>query len=182
MLPAARFALKGGIRTRKRPATFILAVATVLAGFPPTMVAVIGFSGQSIPISDLLIMVLVSIVAFLSQLLWATPNIYTELEGKSWIFVASRPRGRTALFLGKYLSAVGFSFAVCFISISLCLAIRTYAPPQSMENPFPVFSETVCSHSRLATSFLNKCHCCSEIILLGSKHIYETLFNTITCL
>lgn len=101
-------------------------VAIVLAGFPPVMVTVIGMSGGEIPLTDLLIIVLVSIVGLLAQLLWATSNVYTELEGKSWIFIASRPRGRIALFLGKYLAAIVFTFAVCFVAISLCLAIRTY--------------------------------------------------------
>lgn len=110
-------------------------VGAVLAGFPPAMVTVIRFSGSPIPISNLLIISLVGIVAVLAQLLWATPNVYSELEGKSWIFLASRPRGRIALFLGKYLSAVCFSFAVCLIAITLCLAARTYLPPQSMVNP-----------------------------------------------
>ena len=106
-------------------------VAAILAGFPPAMVTVITIagrrSGDQLPLDNLLIIILVSIVGLLSQLLWATPNVYTELEGKSWIFIASRPRGRISLFLGKYLSAVAFSFAVCFIAISLCLGIRTYA-------------------------------------------------------
>ena len=103
-----------------------LMVASVLAGFPPVMVTVIGLSGGEIPLTDLLIIVLVSIVGLLAQMLWATSNVYAELEGKSWIFLASRPQGRISLFLGKYIAAVGFSFAVCFIAISACLAIRTY--------------------------------------------------------
>ncbi len=111
-------------------------VVAVLAGFPPAMVTVIRFSGSPIPISNLLIISLVGIVGLLAQLLWATPNVYSELEGKSWIFLASRPRGRIALFLGKYLSAVFFSFTVCLIAVGLCLAARTYLPPQSMLNPF----------------------------------------------
>lgn len=110
-------------------------VASILAGFPPAMVTVIGFSGQEIPLHDMLILTLVSIVAILAQLLWATPNVYTELEAKSWIFLASRPRGRIALFLGKYLSAVAFSFAVCFGAITLCLILRTYIRSTEV-NPF----------------------------------------------
>jgi hypothetical protein len=115
-------------------------VAAVLAGFPPAMVAVISLTGRSIPITDLLIISLVGIVAMLAQLLWATPNVYSELEGKSWIFIASRPRGRIALFLGKYLSAVAFSLLVCLVAISLCLAIRTYVPPATMVNPLPAWA------------------------------------------
>ncbi len=103
-----------------------LMVASVLAGFPPAMVAVIGLSGGGVPLTDLLIIVLVGIVGLLAQLLWATSNVFTELEGKSWIFLASRPRGRISLFLGKYVSAVAFSFAVCFVAITLSIVFRTY--------------------------------------------------------
>ena len=109
-------------------------VTLVLAGFPPAMIAVIGLSGRSIPLKDLLIVTLVAIVSLLAQLLWATSNVYSELEGKSWIFLASRPRGRISLFLGKYFSAVAFSFAVCLIAISLSLGIRTYLM-STMVNP-----------------------------------------------
>lgn len=122
-------------------------VAAVLAAFPPAMVVVIAIAGRvsgELPLEDLLIIILVGIVGLLAQLLWATPNVYSELEGKSWIFLASRPRGRIALFLGKYLSAVAFSFAVCFVAISLCLAIRTYAL-QTMVNPFFTWVGMICS-------------------------------------
>ena len=108
-----------------------LLVAAVLAGFPPAMITVIWQagrrSGNVVPLDDLLIFILVSIVALLAQLLWATPNVYSELEAKSWIFVASRPGGRIALFLGKYLAAVFFGFSVCYVSVSACLVIRAIA-------------------------------------------------------
>ena len=109
--------------------------ASILAAFPPAMITVIGLSGHEIPLHDLLILILVSIVAILAQLLWATTNVYSELEAKSWIFLASRPRGRIALFLGKYLSSVLFSFTVCSIAISLCLILRTYIRSTEV-NPF----------------------------------------------
>ena len=112
-----------------------LALAGVLSLFPPTMLFFTTVSGSNLPITELLILILVGMVSVLAQLLWATPNVYSELEGKSWIFLASRPRGRIALFLGKYVSSVVFSYAICFIAITLCLAIKTYVPPRAMTNP-----------------------------------------------
>ena len=114
-----------------------LMLAAILSLFPPTMLFFTSVTGSDLPISEYLILILVGMVSVLSQLLWATPNIYSELEGKSWIFLASRPRGRISLFLGKYLSSVLFSFAICVIAISTCLAIKTYVPPYSSTNPFP---------------------------------------------
>lgn len=102
-------------------------VAAVLSLFPPAMVFLLLFvaftqNAQEI-IGELKMMVvlLVSLVCVLSILLWATPNVYSELEGKSWIFSASRPKGRTSLLLGKYLASVFYSFMVCEIAICLSL-------------------------------------------------------------
>ena len=114
-----------------------ITLAVILSLFPPTMLFFTSVSGGELPITDLLILILVGMVSVLAQLLWATPNVYSELEGKSWIFLASRPRGRISLFLGKYLSSVFFSFAICLIAITLCLFIKTYVPPRTMTNPFP---------------------------------------------
>jgi ABC-type transport system involved in multi-copper enzyme maturation permease subunit len=115
-----------------------VAVVLVLSLFPPAMIAAIGLSGRAhanpIPMSDFLIVVLVGIVGILAQLLWATSAVHSELEGKSWIFLASRPRGRISLFLGKYLAAVAFSFAVCLLAASGCLIVRTYVA-KTMVNP-----------------------------------------------
>ena len=114
-----------------------LMLAAVLSLFPPTMLFFTSVSGSQLPITDLFILILVGIVSILAQLLWATPNVYSELEGKSWIFLASRPRGRIALFLGKYASSVIFSYGICVIAITLCLFIKTYVPPASWANPIP---------------------------------------------
>jgi ABC-type transport system involved in multi-copper enzyme maturation permease subunit len=42
----------------------------------------------------------------LGLLLWATPAIGAELEAQSWINLAVRPHGRTAVAMGKYAVAV----------------------------------------------------------------------------
>ena len=73
--------------------------------------------------STFLTILLVSIVCLLSLLLWATPNVHSELEGKSWSFIASRPGGRVSVFLGKFLASFLVSFAISLIAISLCVLI-----------------------------------------------------------
>lgn len=69
------------------------------------------------------IVLLVSLVCLLSLLLWAPANIYTELEGKSWGYIASRPGGRIGSFVGKFLTAVLVSFLVSVIAISVSLMV-----------------------------------------------------------
>ena len=104
-----------------------LAVTTILALFPPVMLSLIfagfRFSSETFEFPLFVTVLFVSIVCLLGMLLWATPNVYSELEGKSWIFVASRPRGRISILLGKYLASVLFGFTVCFASITGCLLV-----------------------------------------------------------
>ena len=73
-------------------------------------------------VSQTLILLLVGLVTVLSLLLWATPNVHSELEGKSWVFIASRPGGRISNFLGKYMAAVYSSFLVSWASATLQVA------------------------------------------------------------
>jgi hypothetical protein len=115
-------------------------VSLVLALFPPLMVSLI-FGGTRLAenvvqnddvidgISSIqahtpfAIIFLVSLVCLLSLLLWATPNVYSELEGKSWGFISSRPGGRMAIFLGKFLSAIMVSFVISMIAMSLSMLV-----------------------------------------------------------
>jgi len=45
------------------------------------------------------------IICLLQLLLWATPWLYSELEGKTWTYLAVRPGGKSAVLMGKYLAA-----------------------------------------------------------------------------
>ena len=120
-----------------------IAVSVVLALFPPTMLTLmIGATkvaqasinsvdkpgvAREIQIvqgfAPFAIVFLVSLVCLLSLLLWATPNVYSELEGKSWSFIASRPGGRISTYLGKFLASVLVSFGVALIALSLSVLI-----------------------------------------------------------
>lgn len=116
------------------------AVSIVLALFPPVMLTLLILGTQVTQrrvadaevqqamstvqdMSTLVTVLLVAIVCLLSLLLWATPNVHTELEGKSWNFVASRPGGRVSVFLGKFLASLLVSFAISLIAISLCVLV-----------------------------------------------------------
>ena len=109
------------------------AVSVVLALFPPVMMGllILGTEMSGEPqaragiqeFSKLITILLVSLVCILSLLLWATPNVSSELEGKSWNFVASRPGGRISIFLGKFLASFLISFAISVSAISLCILL-----------------------------------------------------------
>ena len=116
------------------------AVSVVLAIFPPTMLGLLvfgalfaesrGVEGGTVTtviqeVARLLILFMVSLVCLLSLMLWATPNVHSELEGKSWSFIASRPGGRISIFLGKFLAAFFVAFCISLIAISLCVLIAS---------------------------------------------------------
>ena len=117
-----------------------IAVSVVLAMFPPIMLGLMTFGatvaeevsrGQSISaladFASFLIVFLVALVLLLSLLLWATPTVYSELEGKSWSFIASRPGGRVSMFLGKFLASVLVGFAIATFAVSTCVAIAHFS-------------------------------------------------------
>lgn len=108
-------------------------VSLLLALFPPVMLSLLilgteaagGAQARSVlqDFAKLITILLVSLVCLLSVLLWATPNVYSELEGKSWGFIASRPGGRVALFLGKFFASFLVSYGISILAISLCVVL-----------------------------------------------------------
>ena len=105
-----------------------IAVSSVLALFPPAMLfLLVSFSkfgdAPAIQYPQFIATMFIFMVCLLSSLLWATPNVYSELEGKSWVFTACRPRGRISMVIGKYLASLIFSFGVCLVAVTLCVAI-----------------------------------------------------------
>ena len=109
-----------------------ISVSIGMALFPPAMLSLLIFGAkvssadggaQMIDSAQFLAVFLSALVLLLSLLLWATPNVYSELEGKSWLFVASRPAGRTLIFLGKFMASVVVSLAICFTAITLCVLV-----------------------------------------------------------
>ena len=106
----------------------------MLTLFPPLMLLLVitNPAGDSrvdevfsrvLPFMTFAVVFLVALVCLLSLLLWATPNVQSELEGKSWSFVAVRPGGRIGSFLGKFLTAVLVSWTVSTIAATGCVLV-----------------------------------------------------------
>jgi len=106
-----------------------LSVSSILALFPPLMLVLmlsISQSSNTFSITEFLIVFLVALVCMLSLLLWATPNVSAELEGRSWMFIASRPQGRISNVLGKYFASLAFSFAICLIATTVSIPMAVF--------------------------------------------------------
>ena len=63
------------------------------------------------------------VVCLLGLLLWATPVVSTEIEGQTWSYLALRPSGRREVILGKYLTAVVWSFSATVVSSTLSVVL-----------------------------------------------------------
>jgi ABC-type transport system involved in multi-copper enzyme maturation permease subunit len=63
------------------------------------------------------------VITLLGLLLWATPIVQAELEGRTWIYLAVRPRGRASVLLGKYLTAVIWTTLAGWTSATICVGI-----------------------------------------------------------
>ena len=105
-----------------------LSIFVVLSLFPPAIMAINLFGpGLDAAAAPVIIGVTVMMVGILAELLWATPIVYGELEGKTWLFLAVRPRGIMAVLLGKYLIAVLWTMAVCSIAMTICVLLAATA-------------------------------------------------------
>ena len=67
------------------------------------------------------------LVSMLGTLLWTTPAVSTELERRSWVYLAVRPNGGTAVILGKYLAAVTWVIPPALIGLSVSVPLTGLA-------------------------------------------------------
>jgi ABC-type transport system involved in multi-copper enzyme maturation permease subunit len=103
-----------------------IAFGLALALFPAAIVALLQYEGAELRgqrVGLVLFALVPQIVTLVSLLLWATPAVYGELEGQTWVYLAVRPAGKTALLLGKYLTAILWTFLVDVVAVSIALAI-----------------------------------------------------------
>ncbi len=102
----------------------------VLALFPPAMIGILAWSEFSPPREGWVILLYImcpSVISMLGLLLWATPAIHSELESKTWIYVAVRPSGKNSVLIGKYLTAVAWSASAAWSGLTLSVGIIAIA-------------------------------------------------------
>ncbi len=102
-------------RTRGR-----IAIWLALASLPTLLVMLLqSQANRSVPAEPLALIcfyLVVQVGCMLGLLLWATPAIGSELEAQTWIYVALRPHGKTAILLGKYVVAALWTASASMIS------------------------------------------------------------------
>lgn len=101
----------------------------VLAGFPPSIVGIAHFSTRSNQpdnvefVWQVVIFVLTQVTVALSVLLWAAPALQVELENRTWIYTATRPYGRRAVLLGRYVVAILWAVTANVAGVTACCLI-----------------------------------------------------------
>ena len=97
----------------------------LLTLFPPVLLGLIRLSVGSPPSNNSEITAIVvyvpcpGVVCMMGVFLWATPAISSELEGRSWVYLAVRPHGALSVLAGKYLVAVTWTIPAGLIAATL---------------------------------------------------------------
>ncbi|NQT36191.1 MAG: hypothetical protein HQ581_01800 [Planctomycetes bacterium] len=101
-----------------------LAYGAGLALFPALVTLLMRTAGGGQLDAEMILFVLIpEVVCVLGLLLWAAPAVHAELEGRTWIYLAVRPGGRTAVLWGKYLTAVAWTAVTAWIGLTLALLV-----------------------------------------------------------
>lgn len=150
---AARFELQRGLTA---PRMMMLAG---LAAFPPGLCALLVWAigadlsdFQSRGPALVFFCIIPGVTCLLGMLQWATPAIHSELEGRTWGYVAIRPGGAGSVLIGKYAAAVVWTLAAALIGLTLSLGI---AQPRDITHVWLVFAGlSLCSTLAYGALFL----------------------------
>lgn len=123
---AARFELVRSLAPRR------IANIAVLSAFPPAMLGILVYGPGMIQV-EFVLGATVMMVCFLALLLWVSPIVSTELEGRTWSYQALRPGGKIALVLGKYVAAVVYAICVGGLALTAGVVVSSVANPQGNE-------------------------------------------------
>ena len=82
-----------------------------------------GFHQQTEAGAISLFVLVPEVVCLLGLLLWATPVIHSEVEGKTWPYLVVRPAGKTSILLGKYAAAVLWTMLTGWLALTLAMFV-----------------------------------------------------------
>ena len=63
------------------------------------------------------------IVCLLGVLLWVTPAVQTEVEGRTWPYLVVRPAGKAPILAGKYAAGVFWSMLTGWLALTLAILV-----------------------------------------------------------
>ncbi len=96
-----------------------------LASFPAVILWLIHREGGQLDRPEAwplaLFILIPELVCLLGLLLWVTPAIQTEVEGKTWPHLAVRPAGKLPILLGKYAAGIVWTAATAWLALALAM-------------------------------------------------------------
>jgi hypothetical protein len=104
----------------------------VMAAFPATLTGVLVWrrvvmEDPNLPIDPRWTLVLYAlvpnVVCYMGLLLWVTPAVHAELQGRSWSYLAVRPGGKVAMLVGKYFAAVTWTVLAAWTGLSASIVV-----------------------------------------------------------
>ena len=72
------------------------------------------------------------LISMLGTFLWTTTAISGELESKSWVYLAIRPNGSTAVLLGKFLAAITWVLSSAILGLSCAVVLSGMLDKQTI--------------------------------------------------
>lgn len=103
-----------------------LATWCLLVMFPVGILSVFRYMGEAHPTNVWAVMFFLLIpeaLCLLALLLWVAPMLQSELDGKTWPYLAVRPHGRLIMYFGKYFNGIAWSMAAGLASLTLGILI-----------------------------------------------------------
>jgi len=104
-----------------------------LMAFPPGLLLMVRTAARYAPrdelISILIFILSACVVCMMSVFLWATPALSSELEGRSWVYLAVRPYGPIAVLIGKFIVSVSWAIPVGVVSATLSVLVFSTQDP-----------------------------------------------------
>ncbi len=104
-----------------------LLASALLVLFPVALIALMQYQGAHFERDQweaiVLFILIPQVLSMMGLLLWATPIIHTELENRTWTYLAVRPVGKGAVLLGKYMTATVWTALVGVVSLTLSMGV-----------------------------------------------------------
>jgi ABC-type transport system involved in multi-copper enzyme maturation permease subunit len=92
----------------------------LVAFFPMLLTAMVRVqAGEDVPNEAVVVMLFILVIrvaCVMGLLLWATPLVSNEIEGKTWIYIVTRPHGSLGIVLGKFLIAILWSLTAGLVA------------------------------------------------------------------
>ncbi|MBX3442479.1 MAG: hypothetical protein KF774_08725 [Planctomyces sp.] len=109
-----------------------------VAAFPTLIFGMMRWTAGSLPgpaWTWLLFIMVVEMVVLLNALLWVAPLVQAELEGKTWLYVVTRPFGRYALVLGKGMNGLAWTLGAGWCALLGALLVSSLRATESVNTP-----------------------------------------------